>query len=108
MVTALQIMVTSLQTEIGGFEKVAPYLKDPLVLVGFFLFLSFLFIRYLLKAKIVPPLPKTGGYKILRTILLYGFIIGILLIVFGFVLKYKELGQIEKGAAQAIANEIAN
>lgn len=30
------------------FEKIAPYLKDPLVLIGFFLFLAFLFCeRYL-------------------------------------------------------------
>lgn len=76
-----------------------PYLHDPLVLIGFFLFLAFLFTRYLLKSKIIPPLPHGLGYRILRTILLYGFVIGILLIVLGFGLKYQELRAAERQQA---------
>jgi hypothetical protein len=76
-----------------------PYLHDPLVLIGFFLFLAFLFTRYLLKSKIIPPLPPGLGYSVLRAILLYGFIIGILLIVFGFGLKYQELRAEERRQA---------
>jgi hypothetical protein len=75
----------------GGFPAVAPYLKDPLVLIGFFLFLAFLFTRYLLSQKIIPPLPPGPGFRILKTILLYGFIIGLLLVVLGFGFKYREL-----------------
>jgi len=73
------------------FSKIAPYLKDPLVLIGFFLFLAFSFCRYLIKRGVVPALPPTLGFRILRTILLYGFILGLLLIGLGFALKYKEL-----------------
>jgi len=79
------------QMNSGAFPAVAPYLKDPLVLIGFFLFLAFLFTRHLLSSKIIPPLPPGRGFRILRTILLYGFIIGLLLIVLGFAFKYREL-----------------
>ena len=75
----------------GGFPAVAPYLKDPLVLIGFFLFLAFLFPRLLLKQRIIPPLPPGPGFRILKTILLYGFIIGLLLVMCGFAIKYREL-----------------
>ena len=75
----------------GGFPAVAPYLKDPLVLIGFFLFLAFLFTRLLLKQRIIPPLPPGPGFRILKTILLYGFIIGLLLVMCGFAIKYREL-----------------
>ena len=73
------------------FSSIAPYLKDPLVLIGFFLFLAFLFTRYILKKGIIPPLPQKTGYQALKTILLYGFLIGILVITLGFIIKYKEL-----------------
>ncbi len=81
------------------FEKIAPYLKDPLILVGFFLFLAFLLIRGLLKTGIIPTLTRTGGYRILQRILLYGFIIGLALIGLGFGLKYRELSRAEQTSA---------
>src|SRR5437667_3598493 len=73
------------------FTKIAPYLKDPLVLIGFFLFISFLFSRYLIKQKVIPPLPPSLGFRVLKSLLLYGFIIGLVLLCLGFGLKYKEL-----------------
>lgn len=81
---------------IGDFAKIAPYLHDPLVLIGFFLFLAFLFARYLLKQRIIPPLPRTLGFRVLQTILLYGFIIGLLLITLGFLLRFQELRSAER------------
>jgi hypothetical protein len=84
------------------FEKIAPYLKDPLVLIGFFLFLGFLLCRYILKQGIIPTLPPTLGFRILRTILLYGFLLGLLISALGFFLKYREMQSEERiKAAQA-------
>ncbi len=79
-----------------GFERIAPYLKDELVLVGFFLFLAFLLCRYLLVLKIIPPLGRTFGYRILQRLLLYGFVIGLALIVLGAFLKHQELSDNEQ------------
>ena len=75
------------------FAKIAPYLHDPLVLIGFFVFVSFLFARYLVKQRVIPPLPPKLGFRILKTILLYGFVIGLLLLCLGFALKYREIEQ---------------
>lgn len=77
--------------DIAGFQGIAPYLKDPLVLIGFVLFLAFSFSRYLIKRGIIKPLPGALGYRILRLILLYGFILGLFVIVLGFALKRQEL-----------------
>jgi len=81
------------------FVKIAPYLKDPLVLAGFFLFLGFLFIRGILKAGIIPQLSLALGYRVLQRILLYGFIIALVLIAVGLILKYRELSEREQAAA---------
>jgi len=87
------------------FSKMAPYLKDPLILIGFFLFLSFSFARFIIKRGIVPQLPRTLGYKILKSILLYGFIIGLLIVLLGFALKYKELSKEEQKVIGGIVQE---
>lgn len=84
------------------FEKVAPYLSDPLILIGFFLFLFFSFSRYLLKRGIIPPLGKAHGYRALRLILLYGFLFGLAIIGLGFGLKYRSLAEVEQRKAVAL------
>ena len=72
----------------ADFSVVAPYLTNPLVLVGFILFIIFGVHRALLKAKIIPPLtPHTGG-KVVQSLLRYGFIIALLVIVLGFALAF--------------------
>jgi hypothetical protein len=73
------------------FTNIVPYLKEPLVLMGFFLFIAFSFCRYLVKKGVIPTLPKTLGYRILRLIFLYGFILGLVLVILGFELKRQEL-----------------
>lgn len=88
----------------SGFAEVAPYLKDPLVLSGFFVFLAFLFAR-LVVVRLLPPLNQSNAVKILRLILLYGFIIGLALILLGFGLKYRELSEDEQRRAIRIINE---
>lgn len=91
------------------FEKIAPYLKDPLVLIGFFLFVSFLFLRTLVTKGIIPVLKQSQGFSILRQILLYGFIIGLVLIGLGFGLKYKELSKAEQiNLVSLLVNELDN
>lgn len=79
-----------------NFEKIAPFLKDPLILIGFFLFVAFLFIRALVTRGTIPVLKQSQGFSILKLILLYGFIFGLLLIGLGFGLKYKELSKAEQ------------
>jgi hypothetical protein len=89
------------------FEKIAPYLKDPLVLAGFAVFLFFSFGRYLLKLGIIPKLKETHGFRILRLILLYGFLLGLAIVVLGFGLKYREMSEEEQRRAVAgIASEV--
>jgi|ERR1043166_144093 hypothetical protein len=73
------------------FERAAPYLKDPLVLIGFFLLLSISFLRLLIKRGVIGTLRGAHGYRILRLILICGFTIGLLLVIFGFALRYREL-----------------
>ncbi|SFO38731.1 tetratricopeptide repeat protein [Nitrosospira briensis] len=69
---------------IAGFKEIAPYLENPLVLIGFVLFLFFGIPLALLKAGILPPLtPRTGG-KVVRSFLSYGFVIALLVIALGF------------------------
>ncbi len=80
------------------FATIAPYLKDPLVLIGFVLFLAFLFARRLLSSGIIPPVGAGRGAQILRLLLHYGFVIGLLVIVLGFGLKYREMSEYEQRA----------
>ena len=66
------------------FPAIAPYLSNPLVLVGFVLLLFFGIHRTLIKSKIIPPVgPQTGG-KIVQLLLRYGFILALVIVVLGF------------------------
>ena len=91
----------------GDFGTYAPYLSDPLVLVGFFVFAFFSFSRYLVKKGVIPTITRTAGYRLLRSILLYGFLLGILIIGLGFGLRYTELSKAEQeNAVRIIQSEI--
>lgn len=91
-----------------NFEQIAPYLKDPLVLTGFVLVLFFGFGRAILKAGIIPPLTRVGGYRILARFMLYGFILALLVIVLGFTLKHRELSKAEQErAVRLVLEELA-
>ncbi len=74
--------------EITGFQAIAPYLTNPLVLAGFALFLLFGVHRALLKAGIIPPLTPSAGNKVVQSLLRYGFVIALVVIVLGFVLAF--------------------
>lgn len=86
----------------NSFDKVAPYLSDPLILAGFTVFLFFGLCRYLLKRGIIPPLGKTQGFRIVRLILLYGFALGLVISALGFGLKYRSLSEAEQRRAVAV------
>lgn len=66
------------------FGKIAPYLENPLVLVGFVLFLFFGIHRVLIKSQIIPPLSKIHAHKVVLAILKYGFIASIIVVILGF------------------------
>ena len=83
-------------SEINSFSQIAPYLEDPLVLIGFFIFLVFLFLRVLVKKGIIPTLTQGDGFSFLKLLLLYGFIFGIVLVVLGFALKHREMTKKEQ------------
>jgi hypothetical protein len=74
-----------------SFEKVGPYLKDPLILIGFFLLLAFGLFRLVIKKGLIPKLQQKHGYEVVKLILWFAFIIGVLLILLGFPLKRREL-----------------
>jgi len=89
------------------FSKIAPYLHEPLVLIGFIVFLGFSLSRYLVKKKVISELPPKLGFVILKQILAYGFIIGLLSIALGFGLKYRELSAVEQdNAFQMLKTEL--
>lgn len=87
----------------------ASYLKDPVVLVGFVIFLAFLTARQLLKSGVIRPLPNSTGARILRFTLSHGFVLGLLVMVGGVYLKSIELPAVTSaGAGDAVRSETGN
>src|SRR5581483_4110886 len=76
-----------------GFEKVAPFLTHPLVLIGFVVLLFFGMVRALLKANIIQPLPRSTGGRIVFAFLRYGFVIALVVILLGFALEAYRVSQ---------------
>ena len=73
---------------LGGFAEIAPYLTDPLVLAGFVLLLFFALLRAVLKSRVMPTVSQTAGGKALASLLRYGFVVALVVIVLGFALAY--------------------
>lgn len=70
--------------EIKGFARIAPYLSDPLVLVGFALLLLFALFRSLIGSGLIPVLEQEAGGRVVQSILDYGFYVVALVILLGF------------------------
>ena len=70
------------------FAEIAPYLKHPLVLVGFLLLLFFGVQWALIKSGIIQPLGPRQGNRVVHALLRYGFIIAALIIILGFALEF--------------------
>jgi len=75
---------------ISAFEHIAPFLTQPLVLVGFVLMMVLSIHKQLLKAGILPKLNQQQGSRIVELLLRYGFILGLLIILLGFGWKFYE------------------
>ena len=70
------------------FGRIAPYLKHPLVLVGFVLLLFFGIHRQLIQSGIIPPLDPSAGSAVVLALLEYGFWIALAVVVLGIRLQY--------------------
>lgn len=87
----------------------ASYLKDPLVLVGFVIFLAFLTARQLVKSGVIHPLPRSSGFRIVRLTLSHGFVLGLLVLAAGVYLKSLEIRDPASApAGDAVKNEAKN
>src|SRR5262249_36059049 len=71
-----------------AFSNVAPYLTNPLVLLGFLLLLVFAVQRALLGAGIIPQLAQRTGGRVVQSLLRYGFVIALVVIILGFLLAF--------------------
>lgn len=78
------------------FKEIAPYLTQPLVLVGFALMLSFGFYRRLIDRGIIPPLPKREASGFAHTLLRHSFITGFATILLGFSLTFYQQSSTNK------------
>ena len=98
---------------IGGFKEIVPYLTNPLVLVGYVLLCVFGVHRALLKARIIPPLTILTAGKVVQSVLRYGCVIALVVIILGFLLAFYQTrmqhdpdvlkGQAETARLEALA-----
>jgi hypothetical protein len=70
------------------FSKIAPHLANPLILVGFALFVLFGLYRALLRSGVLVPVSRDASKGVVRLILHYGFIVAALIILGGFALAF--------------------
>lgn len=82
--------------EFGGLEKIVPYLEHPLVLVGFVLLLFFTVARTVIRSRVLTPITGAKSYRVLQTILLYGFVLSVAVVLLGFGLNYRDLSKAEQ------------
>jgi len=101
--------------DLAPFSKVAPYLVNPLVLVGFCIFLFFGIHWALLKAGLLTPLSQRQSSSVVRAILKYGFWVAILLIILGFAYAYSnanrnngQRGPITQQAGTCVSNTVGD
>lgn len=73
--------------ESTGLSAWAPHLKDPLVLVGFFILLFSGIITTLLKTKALSSL-TTSSELLIGRVIRYAFVMGIIVVVLGFGLAF--------------------
>lgn len=67
-----------------SFDQIAPYLENPLVLLGFVIFVLTSLFAGLVKAKIIPALSKKSAEKVVHRMLNYSFVLAVLIVLGGF------------------------
>jgi hypothetical protein len=70
-----------------AFEKIAPFLKDPFIFIGFAIFLIVGLIWIVIQSGAIPVLTKKAGGEIVKKALNYIFILSLFIIIFGFIYK---------------------
>jgi hypothetical protein len=78
-------------TDIAQFSKIAPFLPNPFVLVGFVVFLVSLIYWTLIKAQILVPVSQTQSTKIVHKFLNHGFAIAFAIVLLGFAYAFYDL-----------------
>jgi hypothetical protein len=71
-----------------AFAAVAPYLRHPLTLIGFGLFLVFGTFNRIIGAGILPTLNAEGGLQVVQLLLSYGFVLALVVTAMGLGLEY--------------------
>jgi tetratricopeptide (TPR) repeat protein len=74
--------------DLGPFAQIAPYLTHPLVLAGFGLLLFFGLLRAVLKSRVMPTVSQSAGGKALLSLLRYGLVVALAVVVLGFALAF--------------------
>jgi tetratricopeptide (TPR) repeat protein len=77
---------------ITGFEKIAPYLTHPLVLVGFVVLLAYGIHWQLMRSGLLSQVSKKDSGLIIRLFLRYGFWLALVLLLAGFGLQFSGIG----------------
>jgi tetratricopeptide (TPR) repeat protein len=77
---------------ISGFEKIAPYLTHPLVLVGFVLLLAYGIHWQLMRSGLLRQVSQKDSGLIIRLFLRYGFWLALVLLLAGFGLQFSGIG----------------
>ena len=79
-----------------NFERIAPFLADPLILSGFAILLFYGLLKVLLRAKIIPQVSVRTGGNLVKSLLKYGFIVALVTILLGFGIEFYRDGLKEK------------
>ena len=83
-------------SDVAVASAALPYLQQPLVLVGFVLLLFFGLAKVVARSRVLTPITGAKSYRVLQSLLAYGFVLAVAVIALGFGLKYRELSQAEQ------------
>ncbi len=91
----------------GSFKEVAPYLSNPLVLIGFTLLLLFGIHRVLMRSGIIAPLSSSTSARTIQALLRYGFGLSLAVVILGFGLQFYTVRQEHATKRNQITSELA-